>query len=186
MTPAPEPAHGKGALLFSESFEGLSDTHTWAPVDLAAHGWKNAGSDTEVAWGGENKTDPTAYSYGLHSTDGHYWLDTQATTGPINTSHTFADANGGRALLSFDIASEAAGTYANQTFEFKVNDVVVKDILAWNSSARRHENSFYHFEVLVNTIGGTAGNNTLTMHDTSSPSNDGFAIDNILVHDWII
>jgi hypothetical protein len=71
-------------------------------------------------------------------------------------------------------------------FEFKVNGVVADHVITgWELQQDGHNNQMQHFEVLVDTVAG-ANANTLTLHDLSSSTNIGFAVDNIQIHDWVV
>ena len=74
----------EGADLFTENFDdyaaNANPTYlSWEAVDLTTHGWTTKGADTEVA--------AKDYLGAVHNTSGNWWLDTQATDGPINISH---------------------------------------------------------------------------------------------------
>ena len=128
----------------------------------------------------------------MKSTSGDFWLDTQNSIGPINLSHTFinsaaAASDGVTAVLSFDIAKQNLGaigtTDPNATFEFRVDDKVIKiaaaDIDAFNT--------MQHFEVkLAEYTDLSDSTHTLSLVDTTGFMYIGFAVNSIQINDWVI
>jgi hypothetical protein len=171
-----------GDSYFSENFESYTTAGTWADATagLVANGWSNLGAHDEVV--NSNYTGPA-----ITGAPGNYWLDTQASPGPIDISHQFTDTTGGNTLLSFDIGVQSFGSYStasNATFDFKVDGVVIAHIVAADLYDPA-PNLMHHFDVNFND--GAAGlQHNLEMVDTSPtpPSNVGFALDNVAIHDW--
>jgi hypothetical protein len=174
-------------LLFFEGFDDYTlapPAVGWEAVDLTEGGWATnaGGAATEVALDGYGYQANT-----IEGTSGDYCLDTQATDGPIDISHTFNDPTGGKVQLSFDIGSE----YFNETFQtdstdlfqFKIDDTVVDTISGAELEALGN-NQLHHFEYVVDT--GAAGQHTLTLTDLSPASNIGFAVDSVQINDWIV
>lgn len=173
----------QGAELFSENFDTQTQDPVWGVGDMTSTGWTyNNSNQAEIV--------NTAYT-GPHitATSGNYWLDTQASPGGIDISHQFADATGGAAQLSFDIGLQQFGSYAtdpNAVFEVKVDGTAVATIHAADILAKTNGNydAMAHFDVLFND--GAAGTHTLELVDvTGQPSNVGFALDSVQIHDWV-
>jgi hypothetical protein len=172
-----------GTEFFSENFDTYTTADPWADATaiLVGNGWTNLGAGDEVV--------NSSYAGPLiQASSGDYWLDTQASPGGIDLSHTFIDTTGGTAQLSFDIglqAFEGHATDPNSTFEFRVDGNVVKTIHATDISG---PDQLQHFDVVFNT--GAAGvQHTLEIVDTTQNSTDGnvgFALDSVSVHDWVI
>ena len=177
------PVPHAGNELFSENFDGLTTAPQFGVVDLAAHGWTNAGH-SEL---GEN-------GYGnIASTSGAYWLDTQNSPGPIDIAHAFVDPTGGKAQVSVDIGTQALeymgqayATDANGLLQFKVDGAVVKEFTAADVKAEAGgDNTLAHFDFLIDT--GAAGNHTIEIVDASTQVGfTGFSVDSLSIHDWLV
>jgi hypothetical protein len=188
----------QGNLLFADSFENYTNVQTsdasggWKAVDLSKGnpgGWSSTDTATEVTH--------TNYFGLVNSSDGNYWLDTQATTGGINISHLFNDPNGGKVEVSFDLSTEnftsifqGAATDPHAAFQFRIDDngatktITVQDIL---NKTGGHDNQMAHFDFVVDVTG--AGDHTLHLADVTPADHAspfGFALDNVQVHDWIV
>ena len=101
----------KGNNLFTENFDGYATDPSFEAVHIN-WGYLN-GNATEIVHTGAG---------GMPSTSGNYWMDTQATSGPIDISHTFFDPNGGKVQLSVDIGLSDVGFAIDS---IQINDWVV-------------------------------------------------------------
>ena len=131
----------------------------------------------------------------LRLRSGTWWLDSQATNGPIHISNKFEDntagINGNTAVLSFDIASLSLNhadthyeTPDNGKFVFKIDGHEVASF----TKAQLTANDLQHFEVVINDSDYAAGStHTLELIDQSTgDSASGFAVDNIKINDVTI
>lgn len=187
-----------GGDLFSENFDNIPGavyddppgTPVFEIVDLnAAHGWVGA-ANTELGannYGGIPNTSVPAVPP-------TFWLDTQNTPGPINISHAFNDTTapvaGKTAVLSFDVAKQSLDynsvhyqTAADASLEFRIDGVMVKTITAAELAT---PNAMTHYDVDIATYTAVGTAHTLTLVDTSpTVSVTGFAVDSIVIHDWM-
>jgi len=172
-----------GAELFVENFDGYTDAPQFGVVDLGAKsGWTNAGHSELAANGYGN----------IVSTSGGFWFDTQNSPGAVDVSHTFTDPTGGKAQLSFDVATESLdyqgqhyATDPNGAFQFKVDGHVVAQYTTAQLNGLGGENHMLHFDVQFDT-GAAGSQHTLELVDLSAPGLTGFAVDSIRVNDWIV
>ena len=67
---------------------------------------------------------------------------------------------------------------------FKVDDTVVVTVTAQEVFEHAGNGTMIHFDKVFNT--GAAGTHTLELIDQSNPSDVGFALDNVQVHDWFV
>lgn len=165
----------EGDSLFFDSFETYTPvtTQPWGyTADLTQNDWTSAGADTEIVL--------TGYQ-GIDSTDGTHWLDTQATSGPIDITHTVSDPNGGSAQITLSVATEQfPGYVTGGSLQVYWNDDLVLTILPDLDPA--DVNVFQTFQVMVDS---EVGDNTLQIVDTAAATNVGFAVDLVGVADWV-
>ncbi len=168
--PEPDPDPEAGDVLFEETFSGYTAELTYGLGDLSTTGWTGTTADAEICYDG--------YA-GVVGTDAdEYWLDTQKSPGGMDITHAVADVNGGQALISFTAAYQPL---SSGTLEFLWNNQVVKSI---SSADFAGANMFATFTVLVDS--DVDGTNTLQIRDTGMESNFGFALDGVIVNDWLI
>jgi hypothetical protein len=170
-----------GTSLFSDSFETYTDTTAgdegWGIVaSLAEHGWISAGAAAEIVESGYQ---------GIVSDYGTNWLDTQATGGPIDITHTVSDPNAGYAQITVSVATEVFAQYATGgTLDVYWNGTLVDSIdptlVTGDFTAN---NTFKDFTYVV--ASDADGLNDLRIVDTASPGNVGFAVDLVGVVDWV-
>ena len=180
-----------GENIFTENFDFYPETQQYfdppgtfvfGTTDLtAANGWTNA-SYVELG----------ANGYGnIASTSGDAWLDTQNSPGPIDISHTFKDANGGQAQLSFDIGTQSLdylgqhyATNPDAAFEFRIDGATVASFTAADFA---QPNVMEHHEVVFDT-GAPGTDHTLELVDVTGVAGQftGFSIDSVQINDWLV
>jgi hypothetical protein len=175
-----------GGNLFTENFDGYTNAPQFDVVDL----------HTKNDWSGASHSELGASGYGnIAATSGGasgFWLDTRNSPGPVDMSHTFIDPTGGKAQLSFDVATQSLdyqgqhyATDPNGSFAFKVDGKVVAEYTTAQLNAAGGENHMLHFDVQFDT-GAAGSQHTLELVDLSAPGFTGFAVDSIHVNDWIV
>jgi len=185
-----------GAALFTENFDGYTGTKYEASGDF----WQSTNLHDANGWDGATAAGSELGSSGYSNIattsgvgDAAFWLDTQNSIGPINLSHVFNDStaaasDGVTAVLSFDIAKQDLGsvgtTDPDATFEFRVDNVVVKEVTASELTAF---NTLQHFDIEIAEYADlTDSSHTLSLVDTTTGSYIGFAVDSITIQDWVI
>jgi hypothetical protein len=192
----------KGSFLFVENFDEQhgetfvsNGQEVSAMIDLVPQGWTGTGHNDQFGFttvsevGFSDKLGP------IHATSGNQWLDTQNTPGGIDISHTFVDPNaavGGKtAVLSFDIAKMAVNwngtpfaTDPNAAFQFKLDGTAVATI---HASDLATPNTMNHFDVDIAGYANAGTQHTLELVDTTANAGYfGFAVDSVVIHDWVI
>jgi hypothetical protein len=202
--PVVEPEPHAGEALFVENFDSYADTldhGQWGTVNLTApsegpaagHWWAKA--DGNGGWLGVTAelVQGSAFEGSIASTSGKFWLDTQNSPGGIDITNWFEDPSGGDFQINFDIGTHKFGdgkmmeTAHDASLNVLVDGQVVKTI---NYSDFANHDVMQHISFTVDSAApdGAKAAHTISFVDTTTSEGNyvGFALDSIVVNDWLI